>query len=80
MGVASPLPEDIVRLVLGHSLLSFQKISVVSCVVNSDYTVKIKVLISPPAKTTIKKKKNSTAFAFTLLPDKKARPKKPQMI
>ena len=51
MGVASPLPEDMVRLVLGHSLLSFQKISVVSCVVNSDYTKKIEVLISPPAKT-----------------------------
>ena len=51
MRVASPLPEDIVRLVLGHSLLSFQEISVVSCVVNSDYTEKIEVLISPPAKT-----------------------------
>ena len=49
--MASPLPEDIVRLVLGHSLLSFQEISVVSCVVNSDYTEKIEVLISPPAKT-----------------------------
>ena len=82
MGVASPLPEDIVRLVLGHSLLSFQKISVVSCVVNSDYTEKIEVLISPPAKTVqlIKIKKNSTAFAFTLLPDRKTRQKKPQRI
>ena len=61
MRVASPLPEDIVRLVLGHSLLSFQEISVVSCVVNSDYTEKTEVLISPPAKTVqlikIKKKK-----------------------
>ena len=82
MGVASPLPEDMVRLVLGHSLLSFQKISVVSCVVNSDYTEKTEVLISPPAKTVqlIKIKKNSTAFAFTLLPDRKTRQKKPQRI
>ena len=80
--MASPLPEDMVRLVLGHSLLSFQKISVVSCVVNSDYTEKIEVLISPPAKTVqlIKIKKNSTAFAFTLLPDRKTRQKKPQRI
>ena len=80
--MASPLPEDIVRLVLGHSLLSFQKISVVSCVVNSDYTEKTEVLISPPAKTVqlIKIKKNSTAFAFTLLPDRKTRQKKPQRI
>lgn len=80
--MASPLPEDIVRLVLGHSLLSFQEISVVSCVVNSDYTEKIEVLISPPAKTVqlIKIKKNSTAFAFTLLPDRKTRQKKPQRI
>ena len=51
MGVASPMPEDIVRLVLGRSLLSFQKISMVSGVVDSDYTGKIKVLISPPTKT-----------------------------
>ena len=82
MGVASPLPEDMVRLVLGHSLLSFQIISVVSCVVNSDYTEKTEVLISPPAKTVqlIKIKKNSTAFAFTLLPDRKTRQKKPQRI
>ena len=80
--MASPLPEDIVRLVLGHSLLSFQEISVVSCVVNSDYTEKTEVLISPPAKTVqlIKIKKNSTAFAFTLLPDRKTRQKKPQRI
>ena len=80
--MASPLPEDIVRLVLGHSLLSFQEISVVSCVVNSDYTEKIEVLISPPAKTVqlIIIKKNSTAFAFTLLPNRKTRQKKPQRI
>ena len=80
MRVASPLPEDIVRLVLGHSLLSFQEISVVSCVVNSDYTEKTEVLISPPAKTVQLKLKNSTAFAFTLLPNRKTRQKKPQRI
>ena len=51
MGVASPMPEDIVRLVLGRSLLSFQKILVAFGVVGSDYTGKIKVLISPSAKT-----------------------------
>ena len=50
-GGASPLPEDIVRLVLGHSLLSFQGILVVPGVVDSDYTGEIKVLISPPTKT-----------------------------
>ena len=50
-GAASPLPEGIVGLVLGRSLLSFQGISVVSGVVDSDYTEKIKVLISPPTKT-----------------------------
>jgi len=52
MGVAGPLPEDIVRLVLGRSLLSLQEISVVPDVVDSDYTGEIKVLISLPAKTT----------------------------
>ena len=51
MGVADPLPEGLVLLVLGHSLLSFQGISVVSGVVDSDYTEKIKVLVSPPTKT-----------------------------
>ena len=50
MGVADPLPEGIVLLVLGHSLLSFQGISVVSGVVDSDYTEKIKVLVSPLCK------------------------------
>ena len=50
-GMASPLPKDIVRLVLGCSSLSFQKISMVSGVVDSDYTGKIKVLISPLTKT-----------------------------
>ena len=49
--VASPLPEDIVRLVLGRSSLSFQKILLVSGVVNADYTEEIKALILPPAKT-----------------------------
>ena len=50
-GVAGPLSEGIVRLVLGRSLLSFQKILVAFGVVGSDYTGKIKVLISPPTKT-----------------------------
>ena len=80
MRVASPLPEDIVRLVLGHSLLSFQEISVVSCVVNSDYTEKTEVLISPPAKTVqlIKIKKKIIAqllllpYYQTEKPDKKS--------
>ena len=51
MGVADPLPEGIVLLLLGRSLLSFQGISVVSGAVDSDYTEKIKVLVSPPNKT-----------------------------
>ena len=50
MGVADPLPEGIVGLVLGHSLLSFQGISVVSGVVDYDYTEKINVLVSPLCK------------------------------
>ena len=50
-GVAGLLPEGIVGLVLGCGLLSFQGISVVSDVVNSDYTWEIKVFISSPAKT-----------------------------
>ena len=51
-GVAGPLPEDIVRFVLGRSSLSFQnkkkkererkEISVVHGVVDSDYIGKIK--------------------------------------
>ena len=49
--MAGPLPEGIVGLVLGHSSLSLQGISVVPGVVDSDYTGEIKVLISPPAKT-----------------------------
>ena len=51
MGVAGPLPEGIVRFVLRHSLLSFQKTSVVHGVVDSDYIGEIKVLISLPTKT-----------------------------
>ena len=50
-GVAGPLPEGVVGLVLGRSLLSFQGTSVVPSVVDSDYTGEIKVLISPPTKT-----------------------------
>ena len=51
MGVAGPLPKGIVELVLGRSLLSLQGISVVPGVVDSDYTGEIKLLISPPTKT-----------------------------
>ena len=51
MKVVGPLPEGIVGLVLACSSLSFQGISVVPDVVDSDYTGEIKVLISPPAKT-----------------------------
>ena len=51
MGVAGPLPEGIVGFVLGHSSLSFQEISVVPGVVDSDYIGEIKVLISPATKT-----------------------------
>ena len=51
MGVAGPLPEGIVGLVLGCSLLSFQGIWVVYGVVDSDYIGEIKVLISLPTKT-----------------------------
>ena len=50
-GVAGPLPEGIVGRVLGRSSLSFQGISVVPGVVDSDYTREIKVLISLPTKT-----------------------------
>ena len=42
MGVAGPLPEGIVGLVLGRSLLSFQKILVVHGVVDSNYIEKLK--------------------------------------
>ena len=49
--MAGPLPEGIVGLVLGHSSLSLQGISVVPGVVDSDYTGEIKALISLPDKT-----------------------------
>ena len=41
-GVVGPLPEGTVGLVLGHSSLSFQGISVVPGVVDPDYTEEIK--------------------------------------
>ena len=69
-----PIPEGIVGLVLGYSSLCFQGISVVSGVADSDYTGEIKVLISLPTKTVqINKGQriNSTAFAFTLLSERK---------
>ena len=49
--MAGPLPEGIIGLVLGRSLLSLQGILVVSGVIDSDYTGEIKVLISLPTKT-----------------------------
>jgi dUTPase len=67
MGVAGPLPEDIVRLVLGRSLLSLQEISVVPDVVDSDYTGEIKVLISLPTKT-VQINKGQRITQFLLLP------------
>jgi len=52
MGVAGPLPEDIVRFVRSvRSSLSFQGISVAPGIVDSDYIGEIKVFISPPTKT-----------------------------
>ena len=50
-GAVGPLTEGIEGLVLGHSSLSFQGISVVPGVVDSDYIGEIKVLISPPIQT-----------------------------
>ena len=65
MGVAGPLPEGIVGLVLGRSSLSFQKILVVHGVVDSDYIGEIEVLISPPTKTVqINKGQRITQFLF----------------
>ena len=67
-----PLPEGIVGFVLGRSSLSFQKISVVYGVVDSDYIGEIKVLISPSTKTVqINKGLRITVFAFTLSDKKK---------
>ena len=71
MGVAGPLPEGIVGLVLGRSSLSFQEILVYG-VVDSDYIGEIKVLISPLTKTVqINKGLRITVFAFTLSDRKK---------
>ena len=71
--MAGPLPEDIVRLVLGRSSLCLQEISVVPGVVDSDYTGEIKVLISLPTKTVqINKGQRVTQFLlFTLVSDRK---------
>ena len=80
-GVAGPLPEDIVRFVLGRSSLSFQKkkekkeISVVHGVVDSDYIGKIKVLISPPTKT-VQINKGQRVTQLLLLPYYQTKKKK----
>ena len=67
MGVAGPLPEGIVGLVLGRSSLSCQEISVVYDVVDSDYIGEIKVLISSPTKT-VQINKGQTVTQLLLLP------------
>ena len=67
MGVAGPLPEGIVGLVLGYSSLSFQGIWVVYGVVDSDYIGEIKVLISLPTKT-VQINKGQRITQFLLLP------------
>ena len=67
MGVAGPLPEGIVGLVLGRTSLSFQEISVVYDVVDSDYIGEIKVLISSPTKT-VQINKGQRITQFLLLP------------
>ena len=67
MGVAGPLPEGIVGLVLGRSSLSFQEILVVYGVVDSDYIGEIKVLILPPTKT-VQINKVQKRTQFLLLP------------
>ena len=66
-GVAGPLPKDIVRFVLRHSSLSFQKISVVPGVVDSDYIKKIKILILLPTKT-VQINKSQRVTQLLLLP------------
>ena len=66
-GVAGPLPEGIVRFVLGHSSLSFQGISLVPVVVGSDYIGEIKVLILPLTKT-VQINKGQRITQFLLLP------------
>ena len=65
--MAGPLSEGLVGLVLGCSSLSFQGISVVHGVVDSDYIVKLKVLISLPTKT-VKINKGQRITQFLLLP------------
>ena len=67
MGVASPLPEGIVGLILGCSSLSLERISVVPGAVDSDYTGEIKVFISPPAKT-VQISKGQRIAQLSLLP------------
>ena len=67
MGVAGPLPEGIVGLVLGRSSLYFQETSVVYDVVDSDYIGEIKVLISLPTKT-VQINKGQRITQFLLLP------------
>ena len=67
MGVAGPLPEGIVGLVLGYSSLSFQGIWVVYGVADSDYIGEIKVLISLPTKT-VQINKGQRITQFLLLP------------
>ena len=67
MGVAGPLPEGIVGLVLGCRSLSFQGIWVVYGVVDSDYIGEIKVLISLPTKT-VQINKGQRITQFSLLP------------
>jgi len=67
MGVAGPLPEGIVRLMLGCSSLSFQGIWVVYGVVDSDYIGEIIVLISPLTKT-VQINKGQRITQFLLLP------------
>ena len=72
MGVAGPLPEGIVGLVLGRSSLYFQETSVVYDVVDSDYIGEIKVLISPPTKT-VQINKGQRITQFLLLPYQKGK-------
>ena len=67
MGVAGPLPEGIVGLVLGCRSLYFQEILVVYGVVDSDYIGEIIVLISPLTKT-VQINKGQRITQFLLLP------------
>ena len=50
-GVKGPLPEGVMGIVLGWSSLSLQGLTVIPRVIDSDYTVEIQVMISPPTKT-----------------------------